>query len=115
MLSSARERTFQEYCNVPQLALHWPSVRTPILYAFSAGVSKAISGNVLRSMISSGSMPSLIEQCRYLEQPTRTNYTDKILTGSDFTMSNREIREELLKQDITLCKSAASEYASPSF
>ena len=31
---------------------------------------------------------------------------------SDLTMSNREIREELLKRDIILCKSAASEHAS---
>ena len=34
---------------------------------------------------------------------------DKILTGSDFTMYNRE---ELLKQDIILYKCAASEHIS---
>ena len=71
--------------------------------------SEAISGEVLWSMISPGSTPSLIVQCRYLELPTGTTYTDKILTGS---VSNREIREEILKQDIILCKSAASEHAS---
>ena len=90
---------------VPRLALHWPAVQTRILirkfcFLHKCVESVAISGEVLRSMVSSGSTPSLIEQCRFLELPLGTNYTEKIVscTASEPTPSNKEIKKKLLKK-----------------
>ena len=105
---------------VPCLALHWPSVQTRILIRKLCFLRKciqsvAISGEVLRSMISCGSVPTLVDQCKFLEQPLGTNYTDQIMAGteSDSTLpTNREIREKLMKMDMTLCKRIAAEHES---
>ena len=65
-------------------------------------------------MFSSGSTPSFIEHCRFLELPQGTNYTENIVscTASELTPSNEEIKERLIKEDIACCRSAALEHAS---
>ena len=90
---------------VPRLALHWPAVQTRILirklcFLRKCVESVAISGEVLQSMVSSGSTPSLIEQCRFLELPLGTNYTEKIVsyTASEPTPSNKELKRDSLKK-----------------
>ncbi len=93
----------------PRLALHWPSIQTCILirkFVFSRMCT--ISGSVFRSLVATGSTPTLIEQCRFLEAPLGTNITEEILKNPESLPSNRAIRDNLVKADIEACKDAAN-------
>ncbi len=59
---------------VPRLALHWPSIQTRILirkfvFLRKCTISGSVSGQVFRSLVATGSTPTLIEQCQLLEGP----------------------------------------------
>ena len=90
---------------VPRFALHWPSVQTRILsrklcFLRKCVESVAISGEVLRSIVLSGSTPSLIEQCLFVHLPLGTNYTEKIVScaASELTPSNKKLERDSLKK-----------------
>ena len=77
-------------------------------------MNDTISGQVLSSILVTGTGPSLVQQCHFLEQSLGTSYTDMILPDSE-SVSNRTIRDQLIKLDIARSKQMASEHASLRF
>ena len=92
---------------VPCLAVHWPSVRTCILlrklfFLHRCIMNDTISGQVLRSILVTGTGPSLVQQCHFLEQSLGTSYIyrlDMILSDPEFVPSNHNT-DQLIKLDI---------------
>ena len=78
-------------------------------------MNDTISGQVLSSIQVTGTGPSLVQQCHFLEQSLGTSYTDMILSDSESVPSNRTIRDQLIKLDIARCTQMASERASLRF
>ncbi len=75
--------------------------------------SGSVSGQVFRSLVATGSTPTLIEQCRLLEAPLGTNITEDILKNPEsLPYNNSAIRDNLVKADIEACKDATANHPS---
>ena len=69
------------------------------LKRISSPDNDSLSGHVFRTLLTPGvNSISLVKQCRYLELPYGTNFTNQVLSTRD-ECSIREMKENILKVD----------------
>ena len=101
----------------PLIGLRWPTMRARILslkLSFLANLldctSTSLSSVILRSALESGEEEvALVQQCRFLEEPYKSKFTDEILQGQSSLSS---IKKDLIRADQSWLSNLSSEHSS---
>ena len=101
----------------PLIGLRWPTMRARILslkLSFLANLldctSTSLSSVILRSALESGEEEvALVQQCRFLEEPYKSKFTDEILQGQSSLSS---IKKDLIRADQSWLSDLSSEHSS---